>query len=103
MRFKPSYSGDILLETLIIGAQAGGLREHHASVVPPISFTVTALGRGGVRPLEELFPHRVISVRGRTGADARPEALHLSRLCFAEGPASFLFTVHKEPFQTIQR
>lgn len=103
VRFKPSYSGDIVLETLIISAQAGGLREHHASVVPPISFTVTALWGGGVRPLKELLPHCVISIRCRTGAGTRPEALHLSRLCFAEGPTSFLFTVHKEPFQSIQR
>lgn len=100
-RFWRSYSGDFLLQALIIAAQSGGLWEHHASVVPPVPLTVTAPRGGGVRPLEKLLPHCVVSVGGRARADdARPEALHLSRLRLAGGPAPFLFSVYKEPFET---
>lgn len=89
---KLSYSGEVLLETLVVGAQTGGLWERHAGSVAPVPFTVAALGGGGVRPLEELLPHCIIGVGGWTGPGGWHEALHLSGLCLAEGGAHVLCT-----------
>lgn len=89
---EATYSREILLETLVVSAQTGGLRERHASGVAPVPLTVAALRGGGVRTLEELLPHGIIGVWGRTGPGARDQALHLSGLCFAEGAAHFLCT-----------
>lgn len=92
-----SYSGDSLLQALIITAQSG-LWDRHASVEPPVPLTVTAPRGGGVRPLEQLFPHCIISVGGRARAHVRPEPIQLSRLHLGGNPAAFLFLVYNESF-----